>query len=96
MLIVAAYDVDVTAEDGAKRLRRVAKICEKWGMRVQNSVFELLVDQSEFIKLKAALEKTIDRDKDSIRFYRIGNNYEGRITQIGRSPRVEQGKELIL
>ncbi|WP_346727097.1 CRISPR-associated endonuclease Cas2 [Fumia xinanensis] len=73
MLIVATYDVDVTSPSGAKRLRRVARICEKWGIRVQNSVFELLVDQAQFVTIRAALEKVIDPEKTVSVFTVWGN-----------------------
>lgn len=96
MLIVAAYDVDVTSASGAKRLRHVAKTCEKWGVRVQNSVFELMIDQAQFIMLKSELEKIIDHNKDNIRFYKLGKHYEGRIEVIGKTPIIQQGQNLIL
>ena len=96
MLVVATYDVDVTQKDGAKRLRHVAKICEKWGIRVQNSVFELLVSQSQFIRVKNELLKTINPETDSIRFYQLGNHFETKISVIGKQPIIETGKEIIL
>ena len=68
-MIVLSYDVDTTDAAGAKRLRKVAKICEAKGCRVQNSVFELLVDPAQLTTLKAQLEKVIDPEKDSVRFY---------------------------
>ncbi len=96
MLIVAAYDVDTTKPAGAKRLRKVAKICEKWGVRVQNSVFELLIDQAQFTVLQAALEQIIDAETDSIRFYRLGNHYEGKISVMGKPLIIQQDQPLIL
>lgn len=72
-MIVLSYDVDTTDAAGAKRLRKVAKICEAKGCRVQNSVFELLVDPAQLTTLKAQLEKVIDPEKDSVRFYRLGS-----------------------
>ena len=96
MLIVAAYDVDLTTKEGISRLRRVARVCEKWGVRVQNSVFELMVDQAQFIALRTSLERVIDPKKDSVRFYRLGNHYERKITVLGRPPLIRQDQELIL
>lgn len=96
MLIVAAYDVDTTTSSGAARLRKVAKACERLGIRVQNSVFELKIDQTQFLSLRHTLEKIIDPDKDSIHFYRLGNHYEGKITFIGRPLRIQQDDTLIL
>ena len=96
MLIVATYDVDVTSPSGAKRLRKVARICEKWGIRAQCSVFELLVDQAQVVAIRAALEKVIDPEKDSIRFYRLGKHYESKISFLGKPLAIEQDKDLIL
>ena len=63
----------------SKRLRKVAKICEALGCRVQNSVFELLVDPAQLAQLRAKLEQTIDMEKDSVRLYRLGSNWRPRI-----------------
>lgn len=78
-----------------KRLRKVAKICERYGMRVQNSVFEVLLDAAQLVVLKHELEKIIDTEQDSVRFYRLGNSYERRIETMGKRPRVEAGGALI-
>ena len=95
MLLVITYDVDTTTPAGAKRLRQVAKTCERYGMRVQNSVFEVLVDAAQLVKLKAELKRRIDMELDSVRFYRIGNSYENKIDTMGRSPLVQAGGSLI-
>ena len=95
MLLVITYDVDTTTPAGAKRLRQVAKICERYGMRVQNSVFEVLVDAAQLVKLKAELKRRIDMELDSVRFYRLGNSYEGKIDTLGKSPLVQAGGSLI-
>ena len=87
-MIVLSYDVDTTDAAGAKRLRKVAKICEAKGCRVQNSVFELLVDPAQL--------KVIDPEKDSVRFYRLGSNWRPRIDYMGRGLRYEQDDTLIL
>ena len=96
MMLVITYDVNTTNPDGARRLRTVAKLCERYGMRVQNSVFEVLVDGAQFTALKESLLQTIDTKQDSVRFYRLGNNYQNKIDRIGYTPVVETGKELIL
>ena len=96
MMLVVTYDVNTETPDGAKRLRAVAKLCERYGMRVQNSVFEVLVDGAQLVLLKKSLLQTIDIKQDSVRFYRLGNNYQNRIEKIGCTPTVEAGKELIL
>lgn len=96
MLLVVTYDVDTTTAAGAKRLRQVAKICERYGMRVQNSVFEVLVDAAQLVVLKTELAKRIDPKMDSVRFYRIGNSYEHKIDTMGKTPLVQAGESLIL
>jgi len=69
-----AFDVDVTTQPaGAKRLLQVARISESMGVRVQNSVFEVMLDQAKFVQLKQRLETVIDPVQDSIRFYLLGN-----------------------
>lgn len=96
MLIVVAYDVNTTEEAGAKRLRKVAKLCERHGIRVQNSVFEVLVDAAQFVTLKAELTRLIDPKNDSVRFYKLGNSYEQKIETIGKIPTIQTGGALIL
>ena len=95
MMLVVTYDVDTSDTAGQKRLRKVAKICERYGMRVQNSVFEVLVDAAQLGTLKSELEKVIDIAQDSVRFYRLGNTYESRIETMGKRPLVEAGKALV-
>lgn len=96
MMVVVSYDVDTTDSAGAKRLRKVAKICEALGCRVQNSVFELVIDPAQLVTLKAKLEKTIDPEKDSVRLYRLGSNWRPRIESLGRGLRYEQDDVLML
>ncbi len=96
MMLVIAYDVDTTSSAGAKRLRKVAKLCERYGSRVQNSVFEVLLDPAQLVALKAGLEKTICKETDSIRIYRLGNTYKNRIEVIGRTGLIETGEPLLL
>jgi len=95
MMLVVTYDVDTSDSAGQKRLRKVAKICERHGMRVQNSVFEVLVDAAQLVGLKQELGKAIDMKQDSVRFYRLGNSYENRIESMGRKLLVEAGSALI-
>lgn len=96
MMLVVAYDVDTSNAAGQKRLRKVAKICERHGVRVQNSVFEVLVDAAQLVVLKNELGKVIDHEQDSVRFYRLGNSYENRIDTMGKKPLVQAGSALIL
>ncbi len=74
MLILITYDVNTETAEGRKRLRHVAKACEDYGQRVQNSVFECVADAGLFLKIKDRLVKLIDPEKDSLRFYTLGND----------------------
>lgn len=83
MYVLVAYDVNTEDKAGRGRLRRVAKECVNYGQRVQNSVFECLLDPAQLKILEKKLADIIDVNKDSIRFYHIGNNYKDRIWSIG-------------
>ena len=83
MLVLITYDVNTENEAGKSRLRKVAKQCVNYGVRVQNSVFEADLDYSSFLKLKDRLCKLINPDEDSLRFYYLGNNWEKRIEHVG-------------
>ena len=83
MLVVVAYDVNTESQDGRRRLRRVAHVCENYGQRVQKSVFECLVDATQWTVLKAALVSEIEEAEDSLRFYFLGDNWKGRVQQVG-------------
>ena len=96
MMLVVAYDVDTTNIGGDKRLRKVAKLIEGYGSRVQNSVFEVILDPAQLVKMKSELEKIIDTKEDSVRIYRLGSTYQNKIEVIGRKSRVETGEPLIL
>ena len=94
-MLVVTYDVNVSTPDGARRLRQVAKACERCGVRVQHSVFEVNVDAAHLAVFKAELGAIMDPEQDSIRFYRLGNSYENKIDVMGRHPRVEAGSPLM-
>jgi len=83
MLVLITYDVNVTTDAGKRRLRRVAKQCVNHGQRVQNSVFECLLDPTQFAELKHRLEGIIDTETDSLRYYFLGNNWKNRIEHVG-------------
>lgn len=83
MLLLITYDVSTETAKGKSRLRKVAKICLNYGQRVQNSVFECLVDASQFLMIKNKLLEIIDLQEDSIRFYNLGNQYQNRIEHYG-------------
>ena len=83
MLVLITYDVNTESSAGKTRLRKVAKQCENYGRRVQNSVFECILDQTQCIMLKAALSDIIDERVDSLRFYYLGNKYQTKVEHIG-------------
>ncbi len=83
VLTVITYDVNTENAEGRRRLRRVAKHCVNYGQRVQNSVFECAADAATMVKIKAELLELIDSDKDSLRFYNLGNRYDGKIEHYG-------------
>ena len=82
-MVLICYDVSTATASGRKRLRKVAKECQNHAQRVQNSVFEADLDYSSFMKLKDRLEKLIDKEVDSLRFYYLGNNWKRRVEHIG-------------
>ena len=83
MLVLITYDVSTKDSAGRKRLRKVAKECVNFGQRVQNSVFECILDASQLLKLKDKLLSIMDEEEDSIRFYNIGNKYQTKIEHFG-------------
>ena len=96
MLILVTYDINVEDSDGKRRLRRVAKHCLNYGLRVQNSVFECQVDAAQYVKLKHLVLSEMDKEKDSVRFYNLGNRYHGKVEHYGFSPLLTIDEPLIL
>lgn len=96
MLVLITYDVDTTSKAGARRLRRVAKICVNYGQRVQDSVFECVVTEAQFVVLKSELNEIIDDASDSIRFYLFGNNWHHKIETIGKMTSYDPTGSLII
>ena len=95
-MVLITYDVDFSEPKGAKRLRKVAKICEKYGVRVQNSVFEMIVDPAQLVQVKFAIKQAIDEDMDSIRIYHLGSKWDNKIEKIGTEKGFSQDQPLIL
>ena len=95
MMVLVTYDVNTETAAGRKRLRKVAKRCENYGQRVQNSVFECLINPAQLRQLKNLLVETIDPEKDSLRFYNLGNNWRNRIEHIGAKETVDLEGTLI-
>ncbi|MFA6948591.1 MAG: CRISPR-associated endonuclease Cas2 [Eubacteriales bacterium] len=96
MLLLITYDVSTEDAAGRRRLRKVAKQCVNWGQRVQNSVFECVLDYAQARKVKHTLEQIIDTERDSLRFYNLGDNYKGRIEHIGAKPTYDIEDVIIL
>lgn len=96
MLVLITYDVDTISETGQKRLRKVAKLCQDYGQRVQNSVFECRLSEAQFVVLKNKLENIMNNDLDNIRFYFLGNNWNNRIESLGKNCSVNLDGELII
>ena len=87
MLVLITYDVNTETAAGRKRLRKVAKQCVNYGRRVQNSVFECILDNAQCVTLKSILADIIDESVDSLRFYYLGNKYKMKVEHFG----VERG-----
>lgn len=83
MLVLVSYDVSFENDDGKRRLRRIAKVCENYGQRVQYSVFECVVDPAQWAVLRHRLLEEYDPDRDSLRFYFLGRNWQRRIEHHG-------------
>ena len=96
MLVLVTYDVNVQSKVGQRRLRRVAKICENHGQRVQNSVFECLVDPAMWVEFKSELEEEIDPAEDSLRYYFLGKNWKRRIEHVGAKPAYDPEGPLVI
>jgi len=96
MLVLITYDVNTENAKGRARLRKVAKHCVNHGQRVQNSVFECILDSGQCKLLKAQLLDIIDLERDSLRFYYLGNNYENKIEHYGTKEVLDQEGVLIL
>jgi len=96
MMVLITYDVETTTLAGARRLRRVAKECQNYGQRVQNSVFECVLTEAQFAMLRNKITTLIDEEKDSVRFYFLGNNWNNRVDYIGKKTSYDVTSELII
>lgn len=96
MLVLVTYDVNTLEEGGKRRLRRIARACEDFGQRVQFSVFEIEVDPAQWTRLKARLERTINPEHDSLRYYYLGANWTRRIEHVGAKPATDLHGPLIV
>ena len=96
MLVLITYDVNTETAAGKKRLRKVAKKCVDHGQRVQNSVFECLLTTAQYVTLKAELTALIEPETDSLRFYRLGNQYKQNVEHVGVQPTYAQDSVLLI
>lgn len=83
MMVLITYDVETITKKGQVRLRKISKVCVNYGQRVQNSVFEVNVSYGEFLKVKAKILDIIDEEKDSVRFYYLGNDWQKKVEHVG-------------
>lgn len=96
MFVLVSYDVATDEGKGQRRLRRVARACKDFGQRVQYSVFECIVDPAQWTKLKERLISEIDPEKDSLRFYYLGSNWQHRVEHVGAKATLDQEGPLIV
>lgn len=96
MLVLITYDVNTADAAGKKRLRQVAKQCVNYGQRVQNSVFECVLDAAQCRQVQHKLLSLIDTEKDSLRFYYLGNQYQNKTEHFGAKPSYEAEGTLIV
>jgi CRISPR-associated protein Cas2 len=89
MMVLITYDVNTETEAGRKRLRKVAKQCQNYGQRVQNSVFECVIDAAQLRQLKHRLAQLINPEKDSLRFYYLGSEWRERVEHIGAKESID-------
>lgn len=96
MFVVIGYDINTQTSEGIRRLSKVSKACQNYGQRVQNSLFECLIEYGTFLKFKKELEEIICKETDSLRFYYLGNNWKGKIEHIGAKEGYDPQGTLIL
>jgi len=96
MMVLVSYDVSTSSEGGAKRLRRIAKVCTDYGQRVQFSVFECIVDPAQWALMRNKLIRIMDEKHDSLRFYFLGANWKPRVEHIGAKEAIDLEGPLIV
>lgn len=96
MMVLITYDVETATLAGARRLRHVAKECQNFGQRVQNSVFECVLTEAQFAVLRNKITSLIDEEKDSVRFYFLGKNWNNRVEFVGKKTSYDVTSELII
>ena len=96
MMVLVAYDINTASKGGAQRLRRIEKACRNLGQRVQNSMFECLVDPAQWTALRNQLLEIMNSDKDSLRFYFLGRNWKRRVEHVGAKSTYDPEGPIIL
>lgn len=96
MLVLVSYDVSTMTPAGSRRLRRIGKLCLDYGQRVQYSVFELEVDSALWVAVRQQLCDLIDPRVDSLRFYYLGQKWQGKIEHVGAKPVLDLNGPLVL
>ncbi|MFZ5587057.1 MAG: CRISPR-associated endonuclease Cas2 [Thermodesulfobacteriota bacterium] len=96
MMVLVTYDVNTQTNEGRRRLRRVAKACENYGQRVQNSVFECLLEPAQWTNLRHGLLNEADLEQDSLRFYFLGANWKRRVEHVGAKPTYDPEGPLVV
>ncbi len=95
MFVLVTYDVNTETPEGRRRLRQVAKICKNFGVRVQNSVFECVVDSVQLMEMKYKIGEVINPDTDSVRYYNLGNQGREHVEHVGAKPGLNVDDALI-
>jgi CRISPR-associated protein Cas2 len=96
MFVLVTYDVNTESAEGRRRLRQVARVCENWGQRVQQSVFECVVDPAQWAALRGALVGVTNPTTDSLRFYFLGENWRRRVEHVGAKPGYDPEAPLVV
>ncbi len=96
MYILITYDVQTESVEGQKRLRKVAKLCQNYGQRVQNSVFECVLSEVQLVTLKDKLEQAMDTINDSIRIYYLNKNENRRVLTLGKNDVIDVEGTLLI
>ena len=96
MLVLITYDVSTVSKAGQRRLAHIAKACENYGLRVQNSVFECLVDPAQWAALRAELLRLYKSEEDSLRFYFLGKNWEKKVEHHGAKDTPNLDNDLLI
>lgn len=96
MMVLVTYDVSFASEDGQKRLRQLAKVCLDYGVRVQYSVFECEIDAAQWLRFKNKLLSIYDQEVDSLRFYKLGKNWQNKVEHHGAKVAIDIFRDTLI